>query len=67
MVVAGHTWGVLKTQKRQVTFDGDFRGFHICRWIAAVGARWVEGKKGRRQDEEEGLFMSGIKMPLGEP
>ena len=31
-----------------------------------VGGR-EEGKKGRRWDEEEGLFMSGITMPLGEP
>lgn len=47
MVVTGLIWGVLKTLKRQVTSDGDFRGFHICRWIAVVGARGLEGKEGR--------------------
>lgn len=50
LVVTGHIWGVLKALKRQVTSDGDFRGFHICRWIAVVGARGLEGE--RRQDEE---------------
>ena len=45
LVVTGHIWGVLKTLKRQVTSDGDFGGFHISRWIIAVGARRVEGKK----------------------
>lgn len=47
-MVTGHIWGVLKTLKRQVTSDGDFRGFHICRWIAVVGARGLEGKKAGR-------------------